>query len=128
MSSGKCRVFVIYKHSLLAEGVMALLSQQQAVEVTGAETDTATALARVRDLHPDVVILDCTEGDPAYTIGCLLTECPGTRLITLSLKNDRMEIYDNYEVNTPHPADLMKAILLAREPESRNPAEGQAHV
>jgi len=125
MSGSACRVFVLYNHSLFAEGVMALLSQQQGVSLLGAEAASESAAESVRRLHPDVVILEGAEGDSAYAIGRLLRECPHTRLIALSLEDDRMEIYDNYQVATPHPADLIHAILIGRDKAGCSPTEGQ---
>jgi DNA-binding NarL/FixJ family response regulator len=124
MSDSACRVFVLYSHSLFAEGVMALLGRHQEVEVLGAEAGTESAVESVRQLRPDVVILEGAQGDPAYAIACLLRECPNTRLISLSLQDDKMEIYDNYQVSTPHPADLIQAILIARGTAGEAPVEG----
>jgi len=123
-----CRVFVLYSQSLFAEGVIALLGQQEGVKVVGMETNQHLALDSIRRLRPDVVVFDSTEQDPAYTIGCLLKECPGTRLITLSLKDNKMKIYDNYQVVTPSPTDLIKAVLVPHESAATDQAEGRASI
>ena len=52
------RVLVVDDHAILREGLRALLGYYDDVEVVGEAQDGAESLARVRELLPDVVLMD----------------------------------------------------------------------
>jgi two-component system, NarL family, response regulator NreC len=54
----KTRVLIVDDHAILREGLRALLSYYDDVEVVGEAQDGAESLARVRELLPDVVLMD----------------------------------------------------------------------
>lgn len=55
---GKIRVFLADDHALFREGIRALLSGCEDIEVVGEAADGQEALARVPQAHPDVVLMD----------------------------------------------------------------------
>jgi len=58
MRDDKIRVLLVDDHTILREGVRALLSVEPDIEVVGEASDGLEAVERVPKLHPDVVIMD----------------------------------------------------------------------
>jgi DNA-binding NarL/FixJ family response regulator len=59
----RARVLVVSGLSLFGEGIEGLLRQEPGLEIVGLETDPGQAIGRIREAHPDVVIL--TDGQAA---------------------------------------------------------------
>ncbi len=57
-SPAKIRVLMVDDHAILREGLRALLSYYEDVEVVGEAQDGGEALTRVSELLPDVVLMD----------------------------------------------------------------------
>jgi hypothetical protein len=60
--SPKARVFVISASSLFGEGLEGLLGEEPGLEIVGRETDPRQAVGRIRESHPDVIVLTNGEG------------------------------------------------------------------
>lgn len=54
----KIRVLVVDDHTIVREGVRILLEAQADIEVVGEAADGEEALLRVRELEPDIVLID----------------------------------------------------------------------
>ncbi len=54
----KIHVLLVDDHAILREGLRALLSYYDDIEVVGEAQDGAESLVRVRELQPDVVLMD----------------------------------------------------------------------
>lgn len=54
------RVLIVDDHQVLRDGLRSLLAGDSRWEVCGEATDGQEAINKVRDLHPDLVILDVT--------------------------------------------------------------------
>ena len=52
------RIFMVSSQLLFSLGVENLLRQQAGLEIVGRETDATKALERIRELKPDVVLMD----------------------------------------------------------------------
>jgi len=57
------RVLVVAEASLFQEGIEELLRQEEGLEILDLETDPEQAVERIKESHPDVVIL--TDGEAA---------------------------------------------------------------
>jgi two-component system response regulator NreC len=57
-NSHRIRILMVDDHAILREGLRALLSYYDDVEVIGEAQDGAEALERVKELQPDVVLMD----------------------------------------------------------------------
>lgn len=89
------RVLVIDDLSLYREGIAAILARSERIDVVGTAASVGEGVAGVRQLKPDVVVLDTAlpEGDGA--IQALLESDPHTRVVALALSDqddDRLAV------------------------------------
>ncbi len=121
----RSRVFILYSHGLFARGVRSLLGQESEVEVVGMERDDRLALEEIRRLRPDVVLVDSSAGteDHCLTVSGIFQEIPEARVITLSLQENGIDVYDKQRIVTAGPEDLLRVLRRGTETESR--VEGQ---
>jgi DNA-binding NarL/FixJ family response regulator len=106
------RVFIISSHPLFGRGIESLLCQETGVEILGWETDPDVAVERIKELWPDVVIVDCDDPGSSLTPGviCVLKERLGLRVIGLSLKENRISIYYGEQRIVREVKDLIEAL------------------
>jgi len=55
---GKIRVLVVDDHAIMRDGIKALLSTDPGMEVIGEASEGREAVEKVRELQPDIVIMD----------------------------------------------------------------------
>ncbi|MFI0941107.1 response regulator [Streptomyces sp. NPDC021020] len=67
---GHIRVFVVDDHDVVRRGVNRLLSGDPSIEIVGEASDTAEAVDRVPDAHPDVAVLDVRLPDGSGVEAC----------------------------------------------------------
>jgi DNA-binding NarL/FixJ family response regulator len=84
----RVRVFVVDDHSLFRSGVRHEV--EPAVEVVGEAGDVAAAIDGIRDLEPDVVLLDVhlPGGGGRAILDAVLATHPGVRFLALSVSDD----------------------------------------
>jgi DNA-binding NarL/FixJ family response regulator len=91
----KARVFVISDLSLFGEGIEGLLGDEPGVEIVGRETDPRQAVKRIKEAHPDVIIL--TDGEAATGLDAellgLVREGLHMRIVEVHLATNTMCIY-----------------------------------
>jgi len=122
------RVFILSSHPLFSQGVESLLRQESGLDIVGREADIDKAGERIKELRPDVVILD--SGDPASDLApavmCILRERVGTKVIGLNLQDNTVCIYRGEQRVVKEVKDLVEAIEhspLSPEPvSSEDPA------
>jgi DNA-binding NarL/FixJ family response regulator len=81
------RILLVDDHQVLREGLGSLLEQQPDMEVVGEAADGMTALRLVRELAPDVVIMDVNmDGmDGIDATRMIHREHPETKVLALSM-------------------------------------------
>lgn len=106
------RVFILYSHGLFARGVQSLLSREQGVEIVGMEREDRKALERIRLLRPDVILVDSgtRRQDSCPIIAEIFREIPDARVISLSLTENGIDVYDKHRITASSPTDLVRAI------------------
>lgn len=52
------RILIVDDHAVVRQGVRALLETEPGIEIVGEARDGVEALAKIRDLEPDIVLLD----------------------------------------------------------------------
>jgi len=81
------RILIADDHGIVRQGLRHLLDEQQNMEVVGEAEDGVTAVRLVRQLKPDVVIMDISmpnlNGIQATQL--ILSELPQTKIIALSM-------------------------------------------
>ncbi len=90
----KIRVLMVDDHAILREGLRALLSYYNDIEVVGEAEDGAQGVARVNELHPDVVLMDIAmpgmNGVEATRL--IRQQHPETRVLVLTQHEDRQYV------------------------------------
>jgi DNA-binding NarL/FixJ family response regulator len=84
------RVFLADDHPLVLDGIKALLSTDDGLELVGEARDGQTALRRAIDLQPDVAVLDLSMPglNGIAVAGKLLEACPRCRILILTVHED----------------------------------------
>lgn len=111
------RVFILSCHPLFSKGVETLLLQQQGFDIVGRESDLDSAIIRLKELHPDVIILDMgvPGGDYGPLRSRILNESQGVRIVGLNLENNTFSIYHEEQRTLHQVQDLMQAIENGQE-------------
>ncbi len=85
------RILIADNHTLFLQGLRSLVEQQPDFEVVGEASDGREALQRVRELRPDVVLMDVVmpglNGFEATRM--IRDEVPATRVLGLSMHVDK---------------------------------------
>ena len=90
------RVVIVDDHALFRRGLDRVLADEPDIEVVGEAGDGVEAVARVRELTPDVAIMDvrmprATGIEAARTIR---TAVPETKVIMLTVSDDASDLYE----------------------------------
>lgn len=85
------RILLVDDHRILREGLRSLLTQTPDIEVVGEACDGEQAVALALELIPDLVIMDVVMAgtDGVAATRRIRAECPGARVIALSMHSDR---------------------------------------
>jgi DNA-binding NarL/FixJ family response regulator len=108
----RARVFILSSQSLFDLGVENLLRQEAAVEIVGRESDLDQALVQIRDLTPDVVLVNSADAScyPTAAMYRLMNEITGTRIIKLNLQNNTVCIYREEQREVEEVGDLARFV------------------
>jgi DNA-binding NarL/FixJ family response regulator len=105
------RIFMLSSHPLFSQGVESLLRRQTGLEIVGREADADKALERIKELRPDVVVLDSADlRDPMPVVMRILREGVGAKVISLNLKDNTMHVYRGEQRVVKQVEDLVKVI------------------
>lgn len=87
----KLRVVLAEDHSMVREGLKSLVNAQPDMEVVGEAADGKIAWERVRDLQPDVVVMDVSmpEWNGAEATQRIKLSWPSIRVLALSMHEDK---------------------------------------
>ena len=86
----KLRIFLADDHAVVREGLKSLVNSQPDMEVVGEAGDGHAALRGVRELRPDVLVLDITmpELNGLDVTERLKQACPRVRVLALTVHED----------------------------------------
>jgi DNA-binding NarL/FixJ family response regulator len=84
------RVLLVDDHELMRQGLRSILDDDEEVEVVGEAAGGREAVAMVRTLSPDVVVMDVAMKDlnGIEATRQIRAECPGVRVLALSSHSD----------------------------------------
>lgn len=125
----KIKVLVVEDQSVVREGVVAILSLQDDMEVVGEAVDGIVAVEMARKTKPDVVLLDMVmpRQDGLTTIPLLKDFVPNTRILVLTSFAESNRVYQaiksgalGYMLKDTTRVQLLQSI--------RDVAKGQASI
>jgi DNA-binding NarL/FixJ family response regulator len=113
------RLLLVDDHPLVREGLKRIISSMMGVIVVGEASTGEEAITRVRDLEPDIVMMDLSlpKMSGIEAIRIIKAEAPNTRVLALTMHME--EIYvrgaleagaSGYLVKDARPSDLVEAI------------------
>lgn len=105
-------ILVLYRHSLLAEGVESLLKKEN-LSVMGMDLEDPQAVERVRRLGRDaIVVVDTSEtsANSSINVPQVLMENPNATVVALNAQDNKVEIFRKEEKAIATLADLVDII------------------
>lgn len=115
----KQRVVIAEDHTILREGLRALLSSQSELEVVGEAQDGREAIHRVEELKPHLVLMDLSmpRMNGMEAIKEIKKRCPETKILALTVHQTEEHILatlqagaDGYVLKDAASTELMMAI------------------
>ncbi len=112
---GKSRVFILYSYPLFAQGIESILRQVGEFEIVGMARADESALERIRESRPDVILVDsaCNPGAPLGSVMQVFVENLGDKVITFDVGDNTLEVFRRQQVLVTGPDDLVAAIRSA---------------
>ena len=114
------RLLLVDDHSIVREGLRALLDNEESLQIVGEAADGSEALEVTRQLRPDVVLMDLKmPGLPAAdAIRAIRAEYPATHVLVLTSYAEERQVEETlkagalgYALKSIVAADLVCAIL-----------------
>jgi two-component system NarL family response regulator len=113
------RVLVVDDHALFRRGVVSVLTREADLTVVGEASDADQAVARAKELQPDVVLLDVRMPGRSGIEVCaeLVAAAPGLRVVMLTISDDEDDLYaavragaSGYLLKEISPEDVVAAV------------------
>jgi two-component system, NarL family, nitrate/nitrite response regulator NarL len=120
------RIVICTRHTLLRQGIKAMLDHEGPIQVAGEAATATDAAAVLKRVHSDVILMDPTDPDLSGSEATRLVKsaCPQVKVLLLALDADASMIAEcvragasGYIGNSDKPAQLKVAIkgLCGRE-------------
>jgi DNA-binding NarL/FixJ family response regulator len=86
----KSKVLIVDDHKMFRDGLKTLINLQKDMMVVGEAANGQEAIARTRELRPDVILMDVKMPvmDGVEATRRILAEMPGTKILALSMYSD----------------------------------------
>jgi len=120
-------ILLVDDHPLLRKGLRLLIESEQGLKVIGEANDGQEAIDRVRELTPDIVVMDINMPNLSGIEATrqILAESLQTRVLALSIHSGKQYVENmleagavGYLLKQCAPAELIKAIRAIREGKS----------
>jgi two-component system, NarL family, response regulator NreC len=124
MTAGKIKVLLVDDHTLLRQGLRAILEREADIRVVGEASDGRDALRKATALRPDVVVMDISmpRVSGVEATRSIRSQLPDTRIVTLSMHEGEDYVESvlragatGYVLKDAPAKDLVTAIRAARE-------------
>jgi len=116
------RVVLADDHRMFREALRSILGKEADIEVVGEASDGRATLKLVRDLEPDVVVLDVAmpEMNGMDAAARIFAQFPKSRIVALSAYSDKRYVQEmlkagarGYVIKTAAGTELLRAIRAA---------------
>lgn len=89
---GKAKIIIVDDHPIVRQGLADLINQEKDLAVCGQAEDAAGAMKAIRELEPDVVIVDITLADSSgiELIKDIKIQYPDLPVLTLSMHDESL--------------------------------------
>jgi DNA-binding NarL/FixJ family response regulator len=117
--SRKIGILLVDDHGVVREGIRSYLLGRKQFKILGEAVDGREALAKVKQLKPDVVLLDINlpKMNGLMVTERLRSEAPNTKILVLTVHNNREYVSQivrsgarGYVLKDASPEDLVRAI------------------
>lgn len=117
---GLIKVLIADDHALFRRGIAATLAEQSELEVVGQATDGLEAIAKTKELVPDVILMDlnmpnCSGLEATQAIQL---EMPGVKILVLTVSDSESDLFAalkfgarGYLLKKAEPEELVQAIF-----------------
>jgi DNA-binding NarL/FixJ family response regulator len=133
----RARLILADDHDLFREGLAGLINAQPDLEVVGQAGDGLEALTLVRDVQPDLIIMDINmpicDGLEATRLIC--TEWPEARIVMLTVHDEDDHLFEaikagarGYMLKSLHSADFLRGVRSALNGEAVLPPQLAARL
>jgi DNA-binding NarL/FixJ family response regulator len=110
------RIFILSRQTMFGQGIEALLSTEDEIELINPANDIETAAQYIQSSHPDIIILNCDEPEPDITpaVLCVLREKIGISVIGISLQDNSICVLRGERKEVRQLEDLFEAIYAEK--------------
>lgn len=110
------RIFVLSRQSMFGQGIKALLSMENEIEIISPSASIEEAVQCIQSSQPDFVILNCDDPEPDINSAalCILRERLGISLIGISLQDNSICIHRGERKQVHKLDDLLEAIYAEK--------------
>ena len=120
-------ILLVDDHPLFRKGLRLLFDEERDMKVVGEAGDGEEAISRVRELSPDVVVMDISMPglNGIEATRQILTEAPETKVLALSIQGGKQFVKDmleagaaGYILKDSVPEELTDAVRKVRQGQS----------
>lgn len=92
----KLRVLLVDDHAVVREGLKRLIENEPDMDVVGEADDGRSAVARAKELRPDIAVMDVSLGavGGAQATREVRQHCPNTKVLALTVHEDKSYVRD----------------------------------
>jgi CzcA family heavy metal efflux pump len=90
------KVLLVDAHALFRRGVRTIIERDRDFQVVGEAENSRDALARARELHPDLIVMDTSlpDGGGFETVQALQRELPDAKVVVLSVHDKQQNLLE----------------------------------
>lgn len=121
------RLVIVDDHALFREGLASILRLEPDIEISGLAGSVEEAISVVRNLKPDIVLMDFTlpDGTGADATSAILLEHPDCKIVFLTMSERDENLFSavrsgakGYLLKNMNPSKLVTAIRSVQQGES----------
>ena len=107
------RIYILSRRTLFQQGIETLLLQEAKLKIVGQDAEPSTAVECIQKFNPDVIVLDLDDPEPDLSspVLCVMREKAGIRIVGLSLKENKICVFQGEDKQVHQLEDLFNAIL-----------------